>query len=44
MDDEASESLAAARAIDDRCDEFEQALTAGQSPDIESFLAGVGPG
>ena len=41
MSDEASESLAAARRVDMRCDEFEQALAAGQSPDIESFLAGL---
>jgi len=33
-----SESLAAARLINTRCDEFELALTAGQSPSIESFL------
>lgn len=38
MNDAASESLAAARRIDARCDEFERALAAGQSPVIESFL------
>lgn len=39
MSDEALESLAAARRVDARCDEFEQALTAGESPQIESFLS-----
>lgn len=43
MSDEASESLAAARRVDARCDEFEQALAAGQSPVIESFLTGLPP-
>lgn len=38
MSREASESLAAAVRVDARCDEFEQALAAGHSPDIESFL------
>ncbi len=36
-----SESLATARRVDARCDEFEQALAASQSPDIESFLTGL---
>ena len=43
MSDEATQSLAAARRIDARCDEFEVALAAGQSPVIESFLAGLPP-
>ncbi|HUP77028.1 MAG TPA: protein kinase [Pirellula sp.] len=43
MDDENSESLAAARMIDVRCDEFQSALTNGSSPKIESFLVGVSP-
>ncbi len=43
MSDEASESLAAARRVDARCDEFEQALAAGLSPAIESFLFGLSP-
>ena len=38
MSSDASESLAAARLIDARCDEFEQALRAGRSPVIELFL------
>lgn len=38
MSDEASESLAAARRVDARCDEFELALATGKSPQIESFL------
>lgn len=38
MSDDASESLAAARCIDARCDEFEYALAAGQRPLIESYL------
>lgn len=38
MTDGASESLAAARQLDARCDEFEQALVAGRTPQIESFL------
>ncbi|MCX7421313.1 MAG: protein kinase [Planctomycetia bacterium] len=38
MSDEASESLAAARRVDARCDEFELALTTSKSPQIESFL------
>ncbi len=41
MDHENSESLAAARLIDVRCDEFQRALTNGTSPEIESFLVGV---
>lgn len=43
MADEAAESLAAARMIDARCDAFQQALAAGQSVAIESFLADVPP-
>jgi serine/threonine-protein kinase len=39
MSGDASESLAAARRINTRCDEFELALTAGQAPSIEAFLA-----
>ncbi len=39
--DDASASIAAARRNNTRCDEFEQALTAGQSPRIESYLADV---
>lgn len=38
MSSEATISLAAARLIDARCDEFEQALSAGLSPEIEQFL------
>lgn len=38
-----SESIAVARWIDARCDEFERALTAGDSPTIESFLAHARP-
>ena len=41
MTDEATESLAAARMIDVRCDEFQQAQVAGRSPRIEDFLVGV---
>ena len=40
---DASKSLAAARLIDVRCDEFEQALTAGRSPGIEAFLNELPP-
>lgn len=43
MNSDASESLAAARLIDVRCDEFEQALTAGRSPGIEALLSGLPP-
>ncbi len=43
MNGDASKSLAAARLIDVRCDEFEQALTAGRSPGIEAFLNGLPP-
>lgn len=43
MHDGNSESLAVARLIDARCDEFEQALAAGQSPVIESYLTGLSP-
>ena len=43
MHDEDFDSLAAARLIDARCDEFQLALTNGQSPRIESFLVGVMP-
>ncbi len=43
MSDKASESLAAARRVDARCDEFEQALAAGESPVIESVLTGLPP-
>ncbi len=43
MSRDASASLAIARLIDARCDEFEQALAAGQSPTIESFLTGLPP-
>lgn len=39
MAEAAAESLAAARLIDAHCDAFERALTAGESPAIESFLA-----
>lgn len=39
MKEEASESLAAARRADARCDEFEQALATNKSPQIESFLS-----
>lgn len=42
--DEGSESIAAARRMNTRCDEFEQALTAGQSPEIEAYLAGLPTG
>ena len=38
MSSDASESLAAARLIEARSDEFEQALRAGRSPVIELFL------
>lgn len=43
MSVEATESLAAARRVDARCDEFEQALAAGKSPVIESVLSGLPP-
>ncbi len=43
MSDDASKSLEAARLIDARCDEFEQALTAGRSPAIEVFLNELPP-
>ena len=43
MSGDASESLAMARRVDTCCDDFEQALAAGQSPDIESFLADLPP-
>ncbi len=43
MSRDASASLVAARLIDARCDEFESALAAGQSPTIESFLTGLPP-
>lgn len=43
MSDIATESLAAARRVDARCDEFEQALAAGQSPAIEAALTGLPP-
>lgn len=39
MSGDASESLAMARRVDTCCDDFEQALAAGLSPVIESFLA-----
>ena len=34
-------SLAVARLIDARCDELEQALAKGESPQIESVLSDV---
>ena len=43
MHDEDFDSLASERNIDARCDEFQRALTNGQSPRIESFLVGVTP-
>ncbi len=43
MSDEVSESIATARRINTRCDEFEQALSAGQAPVIESYLSGLPP-
>ncbi len=42
--DDDSESIAAARRMNARCDEFEQALTAGQSPEIEAYLVGLPTG
>lgn len=41
MSEDASVSLAAARLVDARCDEFEKALVAGSSPVIEAFLEGL---
>lgn len=41
MVDELSKSLATARLIDARCDEFERSLQAGLSPKIETYLVGV---
>ena len=43
MHDEDFDSLASERRIDVRCDEFQRALSNGQSPRIESFLVGVTP-
>ena len=43
MDDENFDSLAVERKIDARCDEFQRALTNGQSPRIENFLADAPP-
>lgn len=43
MNRDPSVSLAMARLIDARCDEFEQALANGKSPTIESFLTDVLP-
>ena len=43
MDDENFDSLAVERKIDSRCDEFQRALTNGQSPRIENFLADATP-
>ncbi len=43
MDNENFDSLAAERNIDARCDDFQRALTNGQSPSIEHFLLGVTP-
>ena len=43
MHDEDFDSLALERWIDARCDEFQRALSNGQSPRIESFLVGVTP-
>jgi eukaryotic-like serine/threonine-protein kinase len=43
MSVEISESLTTARMIDMRCDEFERALAAGQSPDMSAFLVDVPP-
>lgn len=41
MDGDNSESLAVARRVDARCDEFKLALATGTSPLIESFLTDV---
>jgi serine/threonine protein kinase len=41
MLNEASDSLAAARLIDARCDAFQHALTNGLSPKIEQFLIDI---
>ncbi len=43
MQDEDFDSLASERRIDVRCDEFQRALSNGQSPRIENFLVGVTP-
>lgn len=43
MDDEDFDSLETERSMDAWCDEFQRALTNGQSPKIEKYLAGVTP-
>lgn len=43
MVEEPTNSLAIARVIDTKCDEFERSLQAGLAPNIESFLVGVPP-